>query len=284
MTRVLSGVQVARRITDNAAELARSLGGAGVRPQLALVIANDDHPTRLWASSLRRAAALTGVGCRVVNLGSGTTGEQIRGTLLALSNDAAVHGIVLKTPLPKTVALESVADGIHPDKDIDGVNPISRGNLSPEVPGFPTAVARAVVSLLNHHMIAVHDRRVAVVGRSTAVGAPVAAALLQNNATVTVCHRRTPDLAAVTRTADIVVVAAGHPGLITAEHIGQDSIVIDIGMNLRSGAFVGDVDARSVTGRAAALTPVPGGIGPVTTAVLLAHTVRAARAASHASR
>ncbi len=276
MTEVLGGAAVVASIHTRLAATGAALTAMGITPTLAVVTATDERITGLWMRTLDRAAARTGIRCRPVALDPDATAEDVRATLTDLSNNARIHGIVLQTPLPPGVVLDTLTDAITVAKDVDGANPLSAGRLARDLPAFAPAIARAVVTLLNHHRIPIRDRRAVVVGRSNAVGKPIADLLLQRNASVTICHRHTTDLASVTRTADIVVVAAGHPGLITADHVHPKAVLIDVGLNLtESGSLVGDVDAESVAGRVAALTPVPGGVGPVTTAMLLDHTLRA---------
>jgi methylenetetrahydrofolate dehydrogenase (NADP+) / methenyltetrahydrofolate cyclohydrolase len=223
------------------------------------------------------AAAAAELACSVVDLGETTTLDRIRAELAALSGDPAVHGIILQTPLPADAVFEDLAASIDPAKDVDGANPVSVGRLTAGLPAFASATAEGVLALLDHHAIPLAGAHGVVVGRSIVVGKPAAQLLLQRDATVTVCHRHTKELAEVTRSADVLVAAVGRPNLITAEFVAEDAVVIDVGTNpTPDGGLVGDVDADSVTGRAAGLTPVPGGVGPVTTALLLQHTVASA--------
>ena len=213
----------------------------------------------------------------IVDLGPDATSVRIRAELEALSTDPTVHGIILQTPLPPAADFDALASAIHPEKDIDGANPQSLGLLAARLPAFAPATAEAVMVLLDHYAVPLSGANAVVVGRSTVVGKPTALLLIHRDATVTVCHRHTKDLAEHTRRADVLVVAAGQAGLIGAAHVHPDTIVIDVGTNATAdGTLVGDVDAESVTGHAAGLTPVPGGVGPVTTALLLQHTITSA--------
>ncbi len=170
-----------------------------------------------------------------------------------------------------------MAGGIDPAKDVDGANPLNLGRLVAGLPAFAPATAEALVTILDHHQVTLEGRHVVVIGRSTVVGKPAAHLLLNRNATVTVCHSRTRDLATITSQADVLVAAVGQAEMITTEHVLPGAIVVDVGTNpTEDGGLVGDVDAGSVAERAGALTPVPGGVGPVTTALLLQHTVQAA--------
>ena len=275
--RELGGRLRAEQIRAEVAALAAELTELGTRPRLAVVIATADESSAWYVRSLARAAAKSGLACDLVELGAEAAPEQIRETLEALGADPAVHGVILQTPLPEGAVAAELAASLAPEQDVDGANPLSLGRLAAGQPAFAPATAEAVVELLDAHGIALSGRTVAVVGRSTVVGKPLAHLLLDRDATVTVCHSRTADLAAVTRRADIVVAAAGRPGLITGAHVGPGAVVVDVGTNpTPEGGLVGDVDAASVGARAAALSPVPGGVGPITTALLLRHTVQAA--------
>ncbi|WP_127355842.1 bifunctional 5,10-methylenetetrahydrofolate dehydrogenase/5,10-methenyltetrahydrofolate cyclohydrolase [Actinacidiphila soli] len=278
MTANLGGTELAAAIRAEVAAAAAELTAAGTPPRLAVVVATADESSAWYVRSIARTAEKTGIACSVVDLGDTAAPDRIRTELAALSEDPAVHGIILQTPLPPDAIFEDLASAIDPAKDVDGANPLSLGRLAAGLPAFAPATAEAVLALLDHHEVPLYARNAVVVGRSNVVGKPTAQLLLQRDATVTICHRFTKDLRQFTRSADVLVVAVGHPKLITAEHVAEDAIVIDVGTNPTSdGGLVGDVDADSVTGRAGGLTPVPGGVGPVTTALLLQHTVASAR-------
>ncbi|UWE12900.1 bifunctional 5,10-methylenetetrahydrofolate dehydrogenase/5,10-methenyltetrahydrofolate cyclohydrolase [Actinacidiphila bryophytorum] len=273
----LGGAARAGELRREARDLAEAVG----QVRLVVVVATDDESTAWYVRSITRAAEKVGIDCTTVKLPPDTKPAAIREELLALSADKTVHGVILQTPLPPAAKAADLAGAIAPEKDVDGANPLSLGRLAAGLPAFAPATAEAVVSLLDAHGVALAGRTVAVVGRSTVVGKPLAHLLLDRDATVTVCHSRTADLAAATRTADIVVAAAGRPGLIRAEHLAPGAVVVDVGTNAtEDGGLTGDVDAESVAGRAAALSPVPGGVGPVTTALLLRHTALAAQRAA----
>ncbi|GGO08370.1 bifunctional protein FolD [Microbispora rosea subsp. aerata] len=275
--RVLSGKELAASIRAEAAERAAALAAAGTPPKLAVVVATADESSAWYVRSIARAAEKAGIACDIVDLGAEAAPELIRDRLAALSADDTVHGIILQTPLPQGAKLEDLAGAIAFGKDVDGANPLSLGRLAAGMPAFAPATAEAVVAILDHHEIDLAGLHVAVVGRSTVVGKPAAHLLLGRNATVTICHSRTRELPAVTSAADVVVAAVGRAGLITAEHVRTGAVVVDVGTNpAEDGGLVGDVDAVAVADKAGALTPVPGGVGPVTTALLLRHTVQAA--------
>lgn len=275
--RLLSGKELAASIRTEAASRAAELIEAGTPPKLAVVVATADESSAWYVRSIARAAEKAGITCDIVNLGAEATPEEIRAELTSLSGDDTVHGIILQTPLPKGAKLEDLAGAIAFEKDVDGANPLSLGRLAAGLPAFAPATAEAVVTILDHHGIELTGRHVAVIGRSTVVGKPAAHLLLDRNATVTICHSRTRELPALTSAADVVVAAVGRAGLVGAEHVRPGAVVVDVGTNpTEDGGLVGDVDAVAVAETAGALTPVPGGVGPVTTALLLRHTVRAA--------
>jgi methylenetetrahydrofolate dehydrogenase (NADP+) / methenyltetrahydrofolate cyclohydrolase len=245
------------------------------------VVATEDEATAWYVRSLARAAAKTGIRCDTHTLPADSPPGRVREALAELSADPDVHGIILQTPLPPGAVAADLAAAIDPAKDVDGANPLSLGRLAAGRPAFAPATAEAVVRLLDAHGIGLSGRTAAVVGRSTVVGKPLAHLLLDRDVTVTVCHSRTAELAAVTRQSQIVVAAAGRAGLITAGHLAPGAVVVDVGTNpTPDGGLTGDVDAASAATRASALSPVPGGVGPVTTALLLHHTLLAAQAAT----
>lgn len=285
-TASLAGAECAALLRGEAQEIAERVAEQGAAARLVVVVATEDESTAWYVRSIGRAAGKAGIACETVTLPADSEPGVIRERLAELSADSGVHGIILQTPLPPGASAADLAGAIAPEKDVDGANPLSLGRLAAGLPAFAPATAEAVVRLLDAHGVALAGRTVTVVGRSTVVGKPLAHLLLDRDATVTVCHSRTTDLAAATRAADIVVAAAGRPGLITAEHLAPGAVVVDVGTNpTGDGGLTGDVDAGSVQGTAAALSPVPGGVGPVTTALLLRHTaVAAERAAAGESR
>ena len=278
---LLSGKQLAKTLREKAHQEARDLEADGLRPTLAVVVATDDGSTHWYVRSIERAAESAGISCRIVDLGPEAPGHVVASVLEDLSEDPSVHGIILQTPLPPGVGTDELVGHIAPEKDVDGANPSSLGLLAVGRPSFAPATARAVIEILDHFDIPLAGRNVVVIGRSAVVGKPLSLLLLERDAAVTVCHSRSGPLERYTRTADVVVVAAGRTGLLNGGHISSGAVVIDVGTNvLPDGSLVGDVDGESVRGIAAALTPVPGGIGSVTTSLLLLHTAEDARVQS----
>jgi methylenetetrahydrofolate dehydrogenase (NADP+)/methenyltetrahydrofolate cyclohydrolase len=271
---VLSGRELAASIRAETAARAAELAAAGRPPLLAVVTATADEASAWYVRTLVRAADRAGIRCEVTDLASSPDG--IGAALAGLSGRADVHGILLQAPLPGRARLAELAGFIDPAKDVDGANPVSLGRLMAGLSAFAPATAEAVLALLDHFGVALSGRRAVVVGRSAVVGKPVAQLMLARDATVTVCHSRTVDLAAVTSTAEVLVVAAGRAGLIGPSYVAAGAVVVDVGTNaMADGGLAGDVDP-AVAGVAAALSPVPGGVGPVTTALLLRHVVSAA--------
>ena len=276
---VLSGRELAADIRAGTAAQAAELAAARRPPRLTIVTATDDEASAWYIRSIASAAAKAGIGCEVEDLGLAATAAGIEAQLAALTGDPTVDAIILTTPLPGGARLAELAAAIDPAKDVDGANPVSLGRLMTGLPAFAPATAEAVLSLLDHYRIALEGRHAVVVGRSAVVGKPVAHLLLDRNATVTICHSRTRDLAVITRQAEVLVVAAGRAGLIGPDHVGPGAIVIDVGTNATpDGGLAGDVDPK-VADVAGALSPVPGGVGPVTTALLLRHVTEAAAGA-----
>jgi methylenetetrahydrofolate dehydrogenase (NADP+) / methenyltetrahydrofolate cyclohydrolase len=272
-SRELGGRELARQVRADVAARAGLLAADGCRPRLAVVTANDDGGSAAYVRSIANAAAKEGIDCDVART---TTAAGITATLASLADDPEVHGIILQTPLPAGASLADLAVTIPPAKDVDGASPESLGRLAAGLPAFAPATAEAVLALLDHYQVPLRGRHAVVVGRSVVVGKPAALLLLDRDATVTVCHSRTADLAAVTRQADVLVAAVGRAGLIGPGHVAPGTTVIDVGTNATAdGGLAGDVDP-GVASVAAALTPVPGGVGPVTTALLLSHVVDAA--------
>lgn len=292
MTHLVDGRTIAVAMATATAAAAAVLASGGITPTLAVLVPTDDAGAAWYVRSIQRAAVRTGINAQVHRMGGSpsapVSAEQVAGRLAELSLDPAVHGVICQTPLPPGVALPSVGAAIPVAKDVDGANPASLGGLAAGLPGvFAPATAAAVLAILEHERVQLSGRRAVVVGRSTVVGKPTALLLLAGHATVTIAHSRTRDLRAVCREAEILVAAAGQPKLIGAEHVRPGAVVIDVGTTptgttgpTDGGGLAGDVDAAAVTGIASVLTPVPGGVGPVTTAVLMQDTLQAAARAA----
>jgi methylenetetrahydrofolate dehydrogenase (NADP+) / methenyltetrahydrofolate cyclohydrolase len=279
MSHIIDGRAIAAEILEHTSRQAASMNDRGVPPTLAVVVATDDEGAAWYVRSIGRAAAKAGVACLTHQLSPPARPAEITGRLTELSNDPAIHGVICQTPLPAGIDLATAGSHIAISKDVDGANPASLGRTVAGMAGaFPPATAAAVMEILKRELIPLEGRRAVVVGRSNVVGKPLSFLLLAENATVTICHSKTKNLPSVCREADVLVAAAGRPNLIGADYVRPGAVVIDVGTNpTESGELVGDVDSASVHGIASAITPVPGGVGPVTTALLIHHTVSAAR-------
>jgi methylenetetrahydrofolate dehydrogenase (NADP+)/methenyltetrahydrofolate cyclohydrolase len=273
---LIDGRAIAAAINAETVAEVERLAAARVKPLLAAVYATDDEATAWYLRSLGAAAERTGVELRALPLPP-DDGERVLALLDELSDGEVAHGILCLTPLPAGLTLARAGERITPAKDVDGASPLGLGRLAAGLRAFAPATAQAVIEVLDAHGSDLSGAELVVVGRSTVVGKPLALLALARDATVTVCHSRTRDLASVTRRADVLVAAAGRAGLIGAAHVKPGAVVIDVGTNPGpDGGLVGDVDAAAVEPLASALTPVPGGVGPVTSAVLMRNVVRAA--------
>ncbi len=258
-------------------EVRRFVERQGQAPGLAIVRIGDDAASRVYSQAILRLTEEVGITARLEHVPVDTSADDVRALLVQLNHDRAVHGMLVQMPLPTHLSQTMVAATIAPSKDVDGISPHSAGNLLLGLPGFLPATAAAVMEILERTQTPLEGRQVVVISRSNVVGKPLALLLLQQHATVLICHSRTTNLAALTRQADVLVAATGQPGMVTAEMVKPGAIVIDVGTSaLPEGGMVGDVDFASVREVAGAITPVPGGIGPLTNVLLLKQCVQAA--------
>jgi methylenetetrahydrofolate dehydrogenase (NADP+) / methenyltetrahydrofolate cyclohydrolase len=275
--RLLDGKALAAQLAGELAERRSAVAArAGAAPRLAIIGFEESGPSEVYVRSLVRAAGRVGIEPVTVTLALDASEGVVRETIGELNADPSVAGIVLAEPLPSGIDKTTAAASIDPRRDVDGANPVSVGWLARGEPRLVPATALAVMTILRRNEIEVAGRRVVVVGRSPVIGRPAALLLLAADATVVICHTRTPDLSAETRRAEILVVAAGRPGLIGPEMVSPGCVVIDCGINTTSTGVVGDVDFEAVRPVASAITPVPGGVGPVTAMMVMAQTLDAA--------
>lgn len=276
MARLLHGRPLAERLKDETLARATALSGRGVQPGLAVVSVGADPAALTYAERLARTGRTVGIAVSSVALPKDTGEAGLRQRLDELGRDAAIHGIILMTPLPGSLDEGHIVDHIAVDKDVEGMHPFSVGWLADGRPRFVPSTAEAVIELLRFYEIPMRGCHAVVIGRSTVIGRPAAHLLLREDATVTIAHKRTVDLRRFTRLADIVVVGVGKAGFLTGDMIRPGATVIDAGINVTPQGLTGDVDAETVSAVAAALSPVPGGLGAVTTALLLRNAVTAA--------
>lgn len=277
MSTILDGKAVAQAVRAEAARAVETLRARGIVPGLATVLVGDDPASRVYVGSKERAC--TEIGMRSIGrrLPAETSTAELVACVRELNAQSDVHGILVQLPLPAGIDTDAVIQSIAPEKDVDGLTAISQGRLLAGLPGLRPCTPRGIMRLLAETGVPLAGAHAVVVGRSLLVGKPVALLLLEQHATVTVCHSRTRDLAATVRSADVVVAAIGRPEMIRGEWVKEGAIVIDVGINrLTTGKLVGDVDFARARERAAWITPVPGGVGPMTVAMLLSNTVAAA--------
>ena len=275
--RLLAGSPIAAQIREGlTADFAAFKERWGYSPTLAIVLVGADAPSAVYLQQILRTCEKVGVLGRLVGIGSDVTPDAICNEIERLNADPAVAGIIVQMPLPAHIPLRTVIDSIDPAKDIDGIHPRNAGLLSLGYDGFLPATAQAAVEILKRSGIEIAGKRVVVVGRSNVVGKPAALLLMREHGTVSILHSKTRDLGHHTRDAEILVVAAGKPGLVTGEMLSPGVVVVDVGINVVGDKLLGDVDFESAKGVVSAITPVPGGVGPLTNALLLTHLLRAA--------
>jgi methylenetetrahydrofolate dehydrogenase (NADP+)/methenyltetrahydrofolate cyclohydrolase len=280
-TRTIDGNAIAREMRLGLIPRIAALAARGVRPGLAVVQVGNHPASRIYVRNKIKACAEAGLHSEHIELPADADESTLLTHIRVLNNDARIHGILVQLPVPPGFSAERVLEALAPAKDVDGFHPTNMGLLAIGHPRFVPCTPLGVMKILEHEGVSLQGRHAVVVGRSNIVGRPVALLLLQKDATVTICNSRTPDLGAMTSQADILVVAAGKPKLITASMVKPGAVVIDVGINrLADGKLAGDVDFQNVLGTASRITPVPGGVGPMTIAMLLENTVMSAERVS----
>jgi methylenetetrahydrofolate dehydrogenase (NADP+)/methenyltetrahydrofolate cyclohydrolase len=275
--RLLEGKPIADEIRAAVAEdVAGFTTRHGRPPGLAVVIIGRDAPSTVYLEQILRGCAKVGIAARFAELEGEATEASVTAAIRDLNADPQVDGVIVQMPLPPTIRLRAVVDAIDPSKDIDGIHPLNAGLLRLGYDGFLPATAHAAVEILRRSGVEIAGKDALVIGRSAVVGMPAAFLLVKEDATVTVAHSRTRDLAGHVGRSEIVIVAAGVPGLVTGAMLRPGAVVVDVGINVVDGHLCGDVDFASAREVASAITPVPGGVGPLTNALLLTHLIRAA--------
>ncbi len=274
----IDGREIARGVRDEARERASKLRTAsGITPGLAVVLVGEDPASKVYVRSKTRASEGVGLKSFQHTLPADTTQAELLALVDELNGDSSVHGILVQLPLPVGLDEAEVIERISPEKDVDGFHPYNMGRLVAGLPALAPCTPLGIIRLIESTGVNIEGKDAVVVGRSNIVGKPAALMLLQRNATVTVCHSRTAGLAEKVRGADIVVASVGRAGFVRGEWIKEGAIVIDVGINrLEDGRLTGDVDFKGASKRAAFITPVPGGVGPMTIAMLMSNTVSAA--------
>lgn len=277
---ILDGSATAKTIREEVrAGVAELVGTKGVTPHLAVVIVGEDPASQVYVNMKKKAAVAAGMLSTVHELPESSSQEEVLDIVRTLSADPTVHGVMVQHPVPKHLDEQAILDSVSPDKDVDGISRHSLGSLMTGDPMFVAATPAGIIELIDRYNLPIQGQHAVVVGRSIILGKPVALYLLNRHATVTVCHTRTRDLGEMTRQADILVAAVGKAEMITGDMIKDGAIVIDAGYNKVEGRDkdVGDVDYEAALRKASAITPVPGGVGPMTIAMLLSNTLKAAR-------
>jgi methylenetetrahydrofolate dehydrogenase (NADP+)/methenyltetrahydrofolate cyclohydrolase len=282
---VLDGKTLAQKIRNRVGREVADLKAGGVVPRLQVALVGEFAPSVVYVRNKENDCAEVGIATETARLPETTSQSELLERITAWNQDPAVHGILVQLPLPKAIDPQAILAALAPHKDVDGLSPVNLGRILSGKPCFYPCTPSAVLEILEAYGIMVSGKHVVVVGRGELVGKPLANMLLrkcsQGNATVTVCHSQTPDIGEFTRQGDIVVAAVGRPGLIRADMVRPGAVVIDVGINrVETDArtrLVGDVDYAGVAAVASAITPVPGGVGPMTRAVLLENTVKAAK-------
>ena len=277
--RIIDGAAIARTMREEFKVKVEALKARGVQPGLAVVLVGDDPASQIYVRNKERAAIEAGIYSEVHRLSAHADEAVVLKVIEDLNADPRIHGILVQLPLPPHIDEDKVIELISPAKDVDGFHPYNVGRMAIGEGGFQPCTPQGVMKLFEREGIEVSGKHAVVVGRSNIVGKPMALLLINAGATVTVCNSRTKDLAAITRQADILVVAVGRAGLVKADMVKPGVVVVDVGMNrLPNGKLTGDVEFAAVAEKAAYLTPVPGGVGPMTITMLLANTLAAAEA------
>lgn len=278
MAEILNGKEVAKKVKEEVAREVEKLKQEGINPKLSVIMVGNDSASAVYVKNKSNACKKTGIEFEEYLLPEETEESELFELIEKLNNDDSVHGILLQSPIPKHIDIEKAFNLISPEKDVDGFNAINVGNLTIGRDCFVSCTPYGVMRLLEEYNIDVEGKRAVVIGRSNIVGKPMLQCLLAKNATVTICHSKTVDTEAITREADILVSAVGKPNFVTADMVKDGAVVIDVGINrMQDGKLLGDVKFDEVEPKASFITPVPGGVGPMTIAMLVENVVKAAK-------
>jgi len=282
MTTILNGKELSQTLrAEIAQQVEEFIQKTGVTPCLAAILVGDDPASQVYVRNKEKACAAVGMKSQLFRLPAETTEAELLELVARLNSDDSVHGILCQLPLPKQITEKVILDAVSPDKDVDAFHPANVGLILQGRPRFLPCTPFGIQEMLKRYEIETAGKHVVVLGRSDIVGKPMAAMMVQRglgaDSTVTVCHSRTKDLAAVTRLADILIVAIGQPKFVTADMVKDGAVVVDVGINRTDDGLVGDVDFDAVQAKTSAITPVPGGVGPLTITMLLGNTLKAAQ-------
>lgn len=278
MAEIINGKEVAKKIRKELKEEVIKLKEKGINPKLAVIMVGDDPGSQVYVRNKSKACEKAGIEFEEYLFDVNTSEETLLETIHKLNNDSSVHGILLQSPVPKHININKAFRTISPEKDVDGFNPINVGNLSIGEDAFVSCTPYGIIKLLEEYNIETEGKNAVILGRSNIVGKPMIQCMLNKNATVTVCHSRTKNIDEVIKRADIVIAAIGKPKFIKENMIKDGAVIIDVGINrLEDGTICGDVDYDTVSQKASYITPVPGGVGPMTIAMLLNNVVKSAK-------
>mgnify|MGYP001142224381 CR=1 FL=1 len=278
MSQLIDGKQIAKDIKDELKKEIQQLKNSNIEPTLAVILVGEDPASQIYVSNKKKACAYVGIRSLSYELPGDVTEEELLGVIEELNQREDVHGILVQLPLPAQIEEEKILMAIQPEKDVDGFHPINVGALSIGKEGFQPCTAAGIIELLKRSQITIEGKHCVVVGRSNIVGKPVSLLLLQENGTVTICHSKTKNLKDICRQADILVAAVGKANMITSDMVKDGAVLIDVGVNrLENGKVCGDIDFENCKEKASAITPVPGGVGPMTIAMLLYNCIQSAK-------
>ena len=273
---IIDGKSLAASIREGLKSEVQKLKKKGVLPNLAVILVGEDKASQIYVKNKSKACLDVGINYEEFFLSSDTTMQQLLALIDRLNSREDIHGILLQSPMPKHLDIDEAFRRISPEKDVDGFNPVNVGKLCLKQDGFVSCTPAGIMKIFEKYNIEIEGKNAVVLGRSNIVGKPMSLCLLNKDATVTICHSKTQNLAEITREADIIVVALGKPKFLTRDMVKEGAVVIDVGINRTEDGMVGDVDFENVKEVASYITPVPGGVGPMTVAMLMQNVVKAA--------
>jgi methylenetetrahydrofolate dehydrogenase (NADP+)/methenyltetrahydrofolate cyclohydrolase len=275
--RILDGRALSATLREELKQRVEVLTAKGHQPGLGVVLVGEDPASVIYVGQKEKSCKAVGINSRIWRLEESTSEEELLALVEKLNRDETIHGVLVQLPLPNQIEERHVIEAVSPEKDVDGFHPISMGRLLSGEDGFVSCTPQGIIRMLNEHQIPMKGQEAVIIGRSNIVGKPMAVLLLREHATVTICHSRTKDLASHVRRADLLVAAVGRARLVQDSWVKEGAVIIDVGMNrTEEGKLVGDVDFEGVLPKVSAITPVPGGVGPMTITMLLHNTILAA--------
>jgi len=278
MTTLIDGKELAKKIRSNLREEVTELKNNGIKPKLAVILVGNDKASKIYVKNKNKACEDVGIEFEEFLLDENIQMEELLKLINSLNDNSNIHGILLQSPIPRHLDINLAIDAISPKKDVDGFHPVNVGKLMIGQDTFISCTPYGIIKMLEEYNVKIEGANAVVVGRSNIVGKPIAACLLNKNATVTICHSKTKNLKEITSKADILVVAIGKANFITSDMVKKDATVIDVGINrLEDGKIVGDVEFENIKEKVSYITPVPGGVGPMTIAMLMNNVVKAAK-------